>query len=59
LSLNDVSLELAENKEAKQEELCRRITGEFKEAQQSLQSSQAVPTTPIAMEISGIGDDPT
>jgi hypothetical protein len=58
-ALNDVSLELAEKQEAKKEELFHRITSEFKEAQQELQSSQVVPTAPIAMEILGTGDDPT
>lgn len=58
-TLNDVSLELAKKQEAKQEELFRRITGEFKEAQQALQSSQAVSTALLTMEISGTGDEPT
>jgi hypothetical protein len=58
-ALNDVSLELVEKKEAKQEELFHQITGEFKEAQQALQSSQAVSMAPLTMEISGTGDEPT
>jgi hypothetical protein len=58
-TLNDVSLELAEKKEAKQEELFFHITGEFKEAQQALQSSQEVSMEPLTMEILGTGDDPT
>jgi hypothetical protein len=34
--LNDVSLELAEKQEAKNEELFHQIMGKFKEAQQAL-----------------------
>ena len=51
-TLNDVSLVLVENKEAKKEELFHRIMGEFKELQQTLQSSQAISTVPLTMEIS-------
>jgi hypothetical protein len=58
-ALNDVSLELAEKKEAKQEELFHRITSVFKEAQQALQSNQAVSMTLLIMEISRTGDEPT
>jgi hypothetical protein len=54
-AMNDVSLELVE----KQEELFCWITSEFREVQQTLQSSQAVPTAPIPMEISETGDEPT
>jgi hypothetical protein len=57
--LNVVSLELTEKKEAKQEDLFHQIMREFKEVQQALQSSQAVSTVPLTMEISGIGDEPT
>jgi heme-binding NEAT domain protein len=57
--LNDVSLELVEKQEAKKEELFHQITGKFKEAQQALQSSQAVSTVSLTMEISGTGDEPT
>jgi hypothetical protein len=57
--LNDVSLELTKKKEAKQEELFHQITGKFKEAQQEIQSSQAVSTAPLTMEISGTCDEPT
>jgi hypothetical protein len=35
-ALNDVSLELAEKQEAKQEDLFNRIKGERKEVQQAL-----------------------
>jgi hypothetical protein len=59
VTLNDVSLELMEKKELKQEEIFSRITGEFKEVQQALQSNQAVSMVPLIMEISGIGDEPT
>ena len=38
-TLNDVSLELAEKKEAKQEEIFNQIKGELQEVQQALQSS--------------------
>jgi hypothetical protein len=58
-ALNDVSLELAEKQEAKQEELFNRIKGELKEVQQALQSSQVVSTTPVIRETSGTGDEPT
>jgi hypothetical protein len=58
-ALNDVSLELAEKKEAKQEELFNRIKGELKEVQQALQSSQAVSTMPLIRGPSGTGDEPT
>jgi hypothetical protein len=57
-ALNDVSLELAEKQEAKQEELFRRITGELKEVQQALRSSQAVSTVPLTMEIPGTAMSP-
>jgi hypothetical protein len=59
VALNDVSLELAEKKEAKQEELFHQITSEFKEAQKALHSSQASSTAPLTMEISRTGDEPT
>jgi hypothetical protein len=58
-ALNDVSLELVEKQEAKKEELFHWITGEFKEAQQTLQSSQAVSMTSLTMEKSRTGDEPT
>jgi hypothetical protein len=57
--LNDVSLELAEKQEAKQEELFHWIMGELKEVQQELWSIQAVSTVPLTMEIPGMGDEPT
>jgi hypothetical protein len=38
-ALNDASLEIAEKKEAKQEEVFSRIKGELQEVQQALQSS--------------------
>jgi hypothetical protein len=58
-TLNDVSLELTEKQEAKQEELFSRIMGELKEVQQALQSSQAVSMMPLTMETPGTGDEPT
>jgi hypothetical protein len=58
-ALNDVSLELTKNQEAKQEELFHWIMGELKEVQQALQSSQVVPMAPLTMEISGTCDEPT
>jgi hypothetical protein len=59
VALNDVSLELMENQEAKQDELFNRIMGKFKETQQALQSSQEVSTASLTMEISGTDDEPT
>jgi hypothetical protein len=59
VALNDVSLELMENQEAKQEELFRWIMGEFKEVQRALQSIQTASTTLLTMEISGTEDEPT
>jgi RNAse (barnase) inhibitor barstar len=56
---NDVSLELAEKKEENQEELFHRITGELKEVQHTLWSSQAVSMMPLTMEIPGIDNEPT
>jgi hypothetical protein len=58
-ALNDVSLELAENQEAKQEEIFNRIKGELQEVQQALQSSRAVSTMPLIRGTSGTGDEPT
>jgi DNA-directed RNA polymerase specialized sigma subunit len=57
--LNDVSLELAEKQEAKQEEIFNRIKGELQEVQQALQSSRAVSTVPLIRGTSGTGDEPT
>jgi hypothetical protein len=39
VTLNDVSLKIAEKQEAKQEELLNQIKGEIKEVQQALQSN--------------------
>jgi ElaB/YqjD/DUF883 family membrane-anchored ribosome-binding protein len=58
-ALNDVSLELAENQEAKKEEIFNRIKGELKEVQQALQSNQEVSTIPLISGTSGIGNEPT
>jgi hypothetical protein len=57
--LNDVSIELKEKKEAKQEELFNRIKDELKKVQQALQSSQAVSTMPLIRRTSGTSDEPT
>jgi hypothetical protein len=59
VALNDVSLELAEKQEAKQEEIFNRIKGELQEVQQALQSSRAVSTVPLISGTSGTGDEPT
>jgi hypothetical protein len=58
-TLNDVSLELAEKKEGKQEEIFNQIKGEIQEVQQALQSSRAISTTPLISGTSEIGDEPT
>jgi hypothetical protein len=57
--LNDVSLQLAEKKEAKQEELFNRIKGELQEVKHALPSIQVVSIVPLIRETLGIGDDPT
>jgi hypothetical protein len=57
--LNDVSLELIDKQEAKQEELFNRIKGELKEVQQAFQSSQVVSTVPLISRTLGTGDEPT
>jgi hypothetical protein len=59
VTLNDISLELTKNQEAKKQELFNRIKGELKEVQQALQSSQAVSTTPMIRKTSGTCDEPT
>jgi hypothetical protein len=59
VALNDVSIELTENQEAKQEEIFNRIKGKPQEVQQALQSSQAVSTAPLISGTSGTGDEPT
>jgi hypothetical protein len=58
-ALNDASLEIAEKKEAKQEEVFSRIKGELQEVQQALQSSRAVSTAPLTIGTTGTGDEPT
>jgi hypothetical protein len=58
-TLNDVSLDLVEKKEAKQEALFSRIKGKLKEVQQALQSIQAVSTMPLISRPSGTGNEPT
>jgi hypothetical protein len=57
-ALNDASLEIAERKEVKQEEVFSRIKGELQEVQQALQSSRAVSTAPLTIGTEEPGDEP-
>jgi hypothetical protein len=49
-TLNDVSLEIMEKQEAKQEEMYEKIKVEFRGVQQSLQSIRVVSTVPCHQE---------
>jgi hypothetical protein len=55
--LNDASLEIAKNQEAKQEEVFNQIKGELQEVQQALQFSHAVSTTPLKIGTEEPGDE--
>jgi hypothetical protein len=57
-ALNDASLEIAEKKEVKQEEVFSRIKGELQEVQQALQSSRAVSIVPSTSGTEEPGDEP-
>jgi hypothetical protein len=57
-ALNDTSLEIAEKKEAKQEEVFSRIRDELQGVQQAIQSSRAVSTAPLPSGTPELGDEP-
>jgi hypothetical protein len=52
-------LEIAEKKEAKQEEVFNRIKGELREVQQTLQSNHIVSIAPSTSGTKEPGDEPT
>jgi hypothetical protein len=57
-ALNDASLEIAEKKEAQQEEIYSRIKVELQGMQQALQSSRTVSTAPPPLGTPELGDEP-
>jgi hypothetical protein len=59
IALNDASVEIIENQEAKQEEVFTRIKAKLQEVQQELQSSCTVSTTPLTIGTLEMGDEPT
>jgi hypothetical protein len=58
-SLNDASLEIAEKKEAKKEDVFNRIKDELQGVQQALQSSHTVSIVPLSVRTPELGDEPT
>jgi NTP pyrophosphatase (non-canonical NTP hydrolase) len=58
IALNDASLEIAEKKEAKQEEVFSRIKGELQEVQRALQSNHVVSLAPSTSGTEELGDEP-
>jgi hypothetical protein len=56
-ALNDASLEIAEKKEAKKEEVFHRIKNELQGVQQTLQSSWVVSVAPLSVGTSELGDE--
>jgi hypothetical protein len=57
-ALNDTSLEIAEKKEAKQDEVFSCIRDELRGVQQEIQSSRAVSTVPLPSGTLELGDEP-
>jgi hypothetical protein len=58
-ALNDSSLEIEKNQEAKQEEVFSQIKGELREVQHALQSSHVVSIAPSTSGTKEPGDEPT
>jgi hypothetical protein len=57
-SLNDVSLEIVEKQEAKQEDMYNRIEVELQGVHEALQSNRAVSNAPLSVGTPELVDEP-